>query len=415
MCFLLYISKEIRSGSYRRARGIQLENDEKRKVFGEFLKELFQRNHFRQTAVASHLNISRQRLGLVCAGKAPLSDRLFNMIHTLLSESGAKEMDLKELSRLFVDSKVSIPGSMLGNPDELFKTATELRDYMDLEKALAKCLEIASHERNFDMAMNGLAEIVGTRTGSHFCAIYQFEDNYASARMIYEWRAAGCPCDTECFREVPSSPQSEWLQQFRRKRVVNIFNPGRPRFPLRHPILIPDVKAVLCSGIWFNGEICGVMMALKFKQIRNYPEIEERLIRKVCNIIQLVMERRHFDSDPLFAGKLCLADAVAAPPLMLFNPTRELCSLTKSCCELLNLSEEEAIESRIWDRICAENPGVSSPLDACLRKKLPANAPMIYNNRRYMLSALPLFDRFGNIRNVTLAWLEFPEQEKNGA
>ncbi len=406
----MYISKGIQIESYGRSRGIQLENNEKRKTFGEFLKVLFLRNHFRQTAVAAHLNISRQRLGLVCAGKAPLSDRLFNMIHTLLSESGAKEKDLKELSRLFVESKVSIPGSMLGNPDELFKTATELRDYMDLEKALAKCLEIASHERNFDMVMNGLAEIVGTRTGSHFCAIYQYENNYTSARMIYEWRAAGCPCDTERFREVPSSPQSEWLQQFRRKRVVNIFNPSRPRFPLQHPILIPDVKAVLCSGIWFNGQVGGVMMALKLKQIRNYPEIEERLIRKVCSIIQLVMERRHFDSDPLFTGKLCLSDAVVAPPLMLFNSVRELCSMTKSCCELLNLSEEEAITSRIWDRICEANPEVTSPLDACLREKHPANAPMFYNRRRYMLSALPLFDRFGNIQNVTIAWLEFPER-----
>ena len=415
MCFLLYISKEIRSESYRRSRGIQLENDEKRKAFGEFLKELFQRNHFRQTAVASHLNISRQRLGLVCAGKAPLSDRLFHVLHALLSESGAKEKDLRELSRLFVESKVSIPGSMLVNPDELFNTATELRDYMDLEKTLAKCLDIASRERDFDTVMSALAEIVGTRTGSHFCAVYQYENNYACAKVLYEWHAPDNPFDCGRFREVPSSPQSEWLEQFRRKRVVNIFNPGRPRFPLRHPILIPDVKAVLCSGIWFNGEICGVMMALKLKQVRNYPEIEERLIRKVCNIIQLVMERRHFDSDPLFAGKLCLADAVVAPPLMLFNPMRELCSLTKSCCELLNLSEEEAIESRVWDRICAENPGVPSPLDACLRKKLPANAPMIHNHRRYMLSALPLFDRFGNIQNVTLAWLDFPEREKNGA
>ena len=87
---------------------------------------------------------------------------------------------------------------------------------------------------------------------------------------------------------MPSSPQSEWLEQFRKKRVINIFNPGRPRFPLEHPILVPDVKAVLCSGIWFNGQVSGVMMAAKLKQIRKYPEIEERLIRKVCTIIQLV-------------------------------------------------------------------------------------------------------------------------------
>ena len=392
-----------------------MENDENRKTFGEFLKVLFLRNRLKQAAVASHLNISRQRLGLVCAGKTPLPGRLFHLIHDLLRDNGAREKDLNELSRLFVESKVSIPASMLGNPDELFKTATELRDYMDLEKALAKCLDIASQERNFDTIMNELVEIVGTRTGSHFCAIYQYENNYSCARKIYEWHSGTCLFDPERFRKVPSSPQSEWLEQFRKKRVINIFNPGRPRFPLEHPILVPDVKAVLCSGIWFNGQVSGVMMAAKLKQIRKYPEIEERLIRKVCTIIQLVMERRHFDSDPLLAGKLCLTDTIVAPPLMLFNPGGELCSLTKSCCELLNLSEEEAINSRIWEKICAGNPEVPSPLDACLRGKSPVNAPMTYNNRRYMFSALPLFDRFGNIRNVTVAWLEFPERKSSEA
>ena len=388
-------------------------NDEKRKVFGEYLKGIFQRNRFRQTVVASHLNISRQRLGLVCAGKTPLPDRLFNRVYDLLRESGVKEKDLKELSRLFVESKVSIPGSLLGLPDELFKTATELRNYMDLEKALAKSLDIVSHERDFDRIMKELVELVGVRTGSHFCAVYQYENNYSCARMIYEWHGADTFFDPEPVREIPSSPQSEWLEQFRKKRVINLSNSGRECGRLRHPVLVPEIKSLLCAGIWFNGQVSGVMMSAKVKQMRKYPQIEERLIRKVCSIIQLVMERRHFDSDPLLAGKMSLSAAVVAPPLMLFSPSRELCSLSKSCCELLGMSEEESIGSRIWDRICAENPDTVSPLDICLREKYPANAPMVYRNHRYMMSALPLFDRFGNIQSVTIAWLEFPERQES--
>lgn len=184
-------------GFGERKEGNKLINDEKRKVFGEYLKGIFQRNRFRQTVVASHLNISRQRLGLVCAGKTPLPDRLFNRVYDLLRESGVKEKDLKELSRLFVESKVSIPGSLLGLPDELFKTATELRDYMDLEKALAKSLDIVSHERDFDRIMKELVELVGVRTGSHFCAVYQYENNYSCARMIYEWHGADTFFDPE--------------------------------------------------------------------------------------------------------------------------------------------------------------------------------------------------------------------------
>ena len=190
-----------------------MENDENRKTFGEFLKVLFLRNRLKQAAVASHLNISRQRLGLVCAGKTPLPGRLFHLIHDLLRDNGAREKDLNELSRLFVESKVSIPASMLGNPDELFKTATELRDYMDLEKALAKCLDIASQERNFDTIMNELVEIVGTRTGSHFCAIYQYENNYSCARKIYEWHSGTCLFDPERFRKVCQTFKHKTVRQ----------------------------------------------------------------------------------------------------------------------------------------------------------------------------------------------------------
>ena len=388
-----------------------LKNDEKRKAFGEFLKELFLRYHFKQTGIASHLKISRQRIGLVCAGKTPLPDRLFNMIHDLLDESGAKEKDLKELSRLFVESKVSIPGSMLVNPDELFKTATELKDYMDLEKALAKSLDIASHEQNYDNIMNKLVEVVGTRTGSHFCAIYLYENNYSRARMVYEWHSANYSYDLDRIRTVPASPQSEWLQQFSKKRVVNIFNPGRTHFVMPHPILDSEIKALLCSGIWLNRQISGVMVASNIKHIRKYSEIEERLIRKVCTIVQLVMERRQFYTDTRFSDTLCRPNFVFAPPAMMFNPGRELCSMTKSCCELLNLSEEEAVTGRIWERICAENPEVSSPLDSCLREKVPVNVPMKYNHHRYMMSALPFFDRFGNIQYVAIACFEMLEKK----
>ena len=249
---------------------------DKKKELGLWLKLLLTKHGLRQNKLAAELGVTCQYVSQICVGKTSLPLNHFDRIHKLLLSQGASDDDLKKLSYLYVDSRVSLPDSMQISNDDYYHLLQELKGYVEKERVINACLETAVGTRNYDDAMQAILNTISTYAARQYCYIYRYEP--AAVRLMYSWHAPDVP-PIKGFELIDLPTPTLWDKTLEAHELINIYDPGETQLVPRDIAELfrrNNFRAVLGTGLWADGRLYGFIILASLKQIRRFSELEER-------------------------------------------------------------------------------------------------------------------------------------------
>ena len=315
---------------------------DKKKELGLWLKLLLTKHGLRQNKLAAELGVTCQYVSQICVGKTSLPLNHFDRIHKLLLSQGASDDDLKKLSYLYVDSRVSLPDSMQISNDDYYHLLQELKGYVEKERVINACLETAVGTRNYDDAMQAILNTISTYAARQYCYIYRYEP--AAVRLMYSWHAPDVP-PVKGFELIDLPTPTLWDKTLEAHELINIYDPGETQLVPRDIAELfrrNNFRAVLGTGLWADGRLYGFIILASLKQIRRFSELEERVVLSAARVIQLLTERQtaaerqeraQAETDALLHGMPF--------PAFRFGGTGELVSLNTAGEQLLGSSAAE--------------------------------------------------------------------------
>ncbi len=280
----------------------------------------------------------------------------------------------------------------------------EQSTFLRQQQILNGCLSTIAIETDFEKTMTEILNTIGSLFHPDRLYLVTADPENASIRFPFEWNSCHSSAKIDKLPKPTLQQLRRHIELLKTRRIYNTTSPevlGVHEIP-EYATRLKALRGFCCNGLWCNGEFWGAFgMSFLHQEYMMTPE-DEQLIRSICRILELALEREQKREQLLVAQKeqALIFDSVLTP-LLFFDNKMNLLQANSAAYTMGHTTREEAANTPCHHLFCGNNHiAEHCPVRLAIHTGLPQERELMINDRRILAKAQPIFNARGHVTHV---------------